>query len=369
MAVTVNIPSEVSQSITDGVLTKAPSENAVFDALALKQDTLVSGTTIKTINGATLLGSGDIVVSSSNLGNSDLTSSANARVFNLNGNTSSNYLAFKNQAGSEVLRMNGDRCVWANGSGSIATNTTFGENALLNNTTGSLNSAFGYEALKANSTAGSNSAFGRFALTGTTGANNSAFGTNAMYSNAGGINNSVFGSNVMFNNSAGSYNSLFGMNSGYNGTGSRNSAIGYNSLYYLGSGGYNCAIGDYSLLDVSTGSYNIGIGAASGGGITTGSYNTIMGSVGGLAATTANNVIITDGQANQLIRKDANNNQILGAEVALLTTATTGFTYLPSCAGLPTGVPTAITGKIPVVIDSTNNKMYIYSGGAWVALN
>ena len=43
--------------------------------------------------------------------------------------------------------------------------------------------------------------------------------------------------------------------------------------------------------------------------------------------------------------------------------------YLPSCAGVPTGVPTAITGKVPIVVDSTNNKAYIYSGGAWVALN
>jgi nitrogen fixation protein len=37
--VNINIPSQVSQSITDGVTDKAPSENAVFDALALKADT------------------------------------------------------------------------------------------------------------------------------------------------------------------------------------------------------------------------------------------------------------------------------------------------------------------------------------------
>ena len=36
MAVNINIPSEVTQTITDGVTTTAPSENAVFDALALK---------------------------------------------------------------------------------------------------------------------------------------------------------------------------------------------------------------------------------------------------------------------------------------------------------------------------------------------
>jgi hypothetical protein len=50
---------------------------------------------------------------------------------------------------------------------------------------------------------------------------------------------------------------------------------------------------------------------------------------------------------------------------ALATTATDGFTYIPSCAGTPTGVPTAIAGTIPVVYDSTNHIFYAYSGGAW----
>jgi hypothetical protein len=51
------------------------------------------------------------------------------------------------------------------------------------------------------------------------------------------------------------------------------------------------------------------------------------------------------------------------------TTMTDGFLYVPSVAGTPTGVPTAITNFIPIVADRTNNKLYIYSGGAWVALN
>ena len=38
MAVNINIDSQVSQTITDGVTDKAPSENAVFDSLALKVD-------------------------------------------------------------------------------------------------------------------------------------------------------------------------------------------------------------------------------------------------------------------------------------------------------------------------------------------
>lgn len=39
MAVNINIPSEVTQTITDGVTITAPSENAVFDALSLKANT------------------------------------------------------------------------------------------------------------------------------------------------------------------------------------------------------------------------------------------------------------------------------------------------------------------------------------------
>jgi len=54
---------------------------------------------------------------------------------------------------------------------------------------------------------------------------------------------------------------------------------------------------------------------------------------------------------------------------AISTNATDGFFYIPSCAGVPTGTPTSITGCIPLVVDSTNNKLYFYSGGAWVAVN
>lgn len=62
-------------------------------------------------------------------------------------------------------------------------------------------------------------------------------------------------------------------------------------------------------------------------------------------------------------------NFYVGDTSSLATTARDGFLYLPSCAGVPTGVPTAITGKVPIVVDSTNNKAYIYSGGAWVPAN
>jgi hypothetical protein len=50
---------------------------------------------------------------------------------------------------------------------------------------------------------------------------------------------------------------------------------------------------------------------------------------------------------------------------AIATTATDGFLYVPSCAGTPTGTPTTKTGRVPIVVDTTNHKLYFYSGGSW----
>lgn len=54
--------SAIVNVLTTPTTSKAPSVNAVVAALALKQDTLVSGTNIKTINGSSILGSGDITI-------------------------------------------------------------------------------------------------------------------------------------------------------------------------------------------------------------------------------------------------------------------------------------------------------------------
>jgi hypothetical protein len=51
---------------------------------------------------------------------------------------------------------------------------------------------------------------------------------------------------------------------------------------------------------------------------------------------------------------------------ALATNATDGFLYMPTCAGTPSGTPTAISGKVAHIYDTTNNKLYVYNG-AWKA--
>jgi len=55
-------------------------------------------------------------------------------------------------------------------------------------------------------------------------------------------------------------------------------------------------------------------------------------------------------------------NVVCGAG-AIATNATDGFLNIPSCAGPPTGTPTAYTGRIPLVYDSTNDVLYLYRSG------
>lgn len=63
-------------------------------------------------------------------------------------------------------------------------------------------------------------------------------------------------------------------------------------------------------------------------------------------------------------RWDSKGNVVIGTG-AIATTATDGLLYVPTCAGTPTGTPTTFTGRSPLVVDSTNNKLYFFSSGAW----
>lgn len=75
-----------------------------------------------------------------------------------------------------------------------------------------------------------------------------------------------------------------------------------------------------------------------------------------------------DGSATLMERMRITNagNIVLGTQSALATNASDGFTYIPTCAGAPTGTPTSYTGKVAMVFDTTNNRLYVYDG-AWIS--
>ena len=54
---------------------------------------------------------------------------------------------------------------------------------------------------------------------------------------------------------------------------------------------------------------------------------------------------------------------VVCGNAALSTSATDGFLYIPTCAGTPSGTPTAQTGRVAIVFDTTNNKLCVYDGG------
>jgi hypothetical protein len=118
--------------------------------------------------------------------------------------------------------------------------------------------------------------------------------------------------------------------------------------------------------------------SANGGYITLNNSGSVFGDIGtaaqlisggatsnfALNARGANALVFATNQIERA-RITAAGSVVAGGSVALGTTATDGFLYVPTCAGTPTGTPTAITGMAPIVVDTTNNKLYFYSSAQW----
>lgn len=68
------------------------------------------------------------------------------------------------------------------------------------------------------------------------------------------------------------------------------------------------------------------------------------------------------------LRIDKDGGVVLAMQGALATDATGGFTHLPSCAGAPSGTPTTYSGNIPVVYDSTNDRLRAFNAGNWATV-
>lgn len=252
-----------------------------------KQDTLISGTNIKTINGSTILGSGDFVVSG---GGKFVDGTNPANAVYTDGN-----VGIGTTTPSEALEVNGrisqiglgnsvfvGQFSGQNDDLSNNENVGIGVRALRNNTIGAENTAIGYNSLQSNSTGNESTAVGKNSLYLSNGSGNTAVGESAMFSNTVGQSNCAFGKNSLLGNQTGNYNLAAGYQSLASGNkGSYNVALGYNAMFYssatssnnitLGrdsgvnlNGSNNTFAGNYSGKGVSNVSNSVFIGSGSG---------------------------------------------------------------------------------------------------------
>lgn len=171
-------------------------------------------------------------------------------------------------------------------------NTSFGQNALRDNTVGYSNTAVGTNALQLN----------------TDGLNNISIGRDSMFFNTQGNSNNAIGNSSMKTNTTGSNNVANGTSAlRGNVTGSNNTAIGDSALLIAASPSHNTAVGSNSLVQNSTGSLNTAVGDSSGFSISSGSGNTTVGyssatglTTGGNNTTIGYNNFTTDAGANNI---------------------------------------------------------------------
>src|SRR5438132_8658943 len=206
--------------------------------------------------------------------------------FNISGNGTANVFDAATQfnlGGSRVLSNTGNANLFAGvGAGQANTgfsNSFFGSNAGLNNTTGLGNAFFGTSAGSSNTMGGFNAFFGsNTGNANTTGGENSFFGNRAGNGNTTGGFNSFFGAISGFSNTTGQSNSFFGHSAGKsNTTGNNNSFFGLGSGFSNTTGGSNSFFGFVAGTSNSTGSDNSFFGQNTGGGNTTGGGNSFFG--------------------------------------------------------------------------------------------
>ncbi len=124
-----------------------------------------------------------------------------------------------------------------------------------------------------------------------------------------------------------------------------------------------------NTTDASNGSFMLLRNSSS----TFGKFGAAAGAVGigaitdvGLGSSTANTsfyFLAGNLLACQMQGTGSEANVVIGSNTGIATNATDGFLYITSCAGAPSGTPTAFTNRIPIIYDRTNNFLYVYNGG------
>jgi carbonic anhydrase/acetyltransferase-like protein (isoleucine patch superfamily) len=256
------------------------------------QPTLVSGTNIKTINGASALGSGNLEVTALPAG------SVNQVQINGGGYFSSSpFLTFQNfelsvdqvKVGPGFSRVASNTGVGANvlrGGGTTGTNlTAVGANALSSTSsiTGSGNTAIGANAMAYITTGFNNVAVGVgvLAAVGSTAQNCVAIGNSALASVTTGFENTAVGTASQLYLTDGYRNVSLGRSALLNGNRVReNTAVGYEALRNLSNDIVitgNVAVGHQAALNTTTGQENTALGNAALSTNTQGGNNTAIG--------------------------------------------------------------------------------------------
>lgn len=226
------------------VITQDANNRFVTDAEKMSWNAKIGS--VKTINGQSITGSGDLVI------------------------------APPSTFGTDIAVNN---VTIGKGGGNKISNTICGTDVLYSNTTGFQNTASGYCALRMNTTGNSNTASGHYALyNNTTGGNNSAFGMSALFLSTAGFGNSAFGVGALYKATTANYNSAFGAYSlQENTTGNNNTASGYEALRSNTTGFSNTAFGVSSLTNNTTASNNSAFGISALTANTTGENNVAFG--------------------------------------------------------------------------------------------
>ena len=241
------------------------------------QTPLVSGTSIKTVNSASLLGSGDISLQT------PLVSGTSIKTINSQSLLGSGNIAVVTSPGGSTTQVQfNDAGVFAGSSAFTFSGTSIAVNGVLfGKGTGASNAnstAVGVSALIANTTGADNTAMGFSALRrNTTGSFNTAFGMQALDNNQTGEQNTAVGNLALFSSGSGIKNTAIGYQSLFSNTGSENTAVGRFALYGNTSGTLNTAVGTDSLSSNTTGLRNTALGYAAMALNTTGRNNTAVG--------------------------------------------------------------------------------------------
>jgi parallel beta-helix repeat protein len=253
---------------------------------------------------------------------------------------------------------------WSTGNNS---NMSFGQDSLINNTTGYSNTVFGYETGKSNTTGYNLTAFGRSAgQHNTDGINNTAFGVAALQQNTSGNGNTAVGTSALVECTVGINNTAIGFKASFlNDAGSGNTSVGTSALL-RNTANDNTAVG-YEALTETLGASNTGIGRLAGANITTGSFNTSLGAGALFAPSTGNANTVVGANAMQAVAAFSNNVAV-GYE-ALRDCTVSGNTAVGYQAGISSvsnsnctflGNGTAVTASNQVQLGNSATTTYVY---------